>query len=147
MFKEYSSNNVKNQFDYLYIVCYFYFSNNSVAPINQLLVFLRVCATGSHLSLVGDFAGMHYSTVSRIVKRVANALATRAKTFIKMPRTEEERNKNNLLFYEKARFPRVIGAIDCTHIKIQSPGKHYLFIDLFTIEKKKHFIHSNDTDT
>ncbi|KAJ8943185.1 hypothetical protein NQ317_016990 [Molorchus minor] len=40
-----------------------------------------------------------------------------------MPRTQDEINNNHFAFYEKARFPRVIGSIDCTHIKIQSPGK------------------------
>lgn len=87
-------------------------------------MFLRVCATGSHLSLIGDFAGMHYSTVSRIIKRVGTALAQKANNFIKMPNSEEERNMQNLLFYERACFPRIIGVIDCTHIRIQSPGKY-----------------------
>lgn len=27
-----------------------------------------------------------------------------------------------MAFYRFAKFPSVIGAIDCTHIKIQSPG-------------------------
>nr|CAH7762462.1 unnamed protein product [Callosobruchus chinensis] len=31
-------------------------------------------------------------------------------------------NAAQLSFYEKARFPRTVGAIDCTHIRIQSPG-------------------------
>lgn len=103
-----------------------YFRNNSVAPINQLLIFLRFCATGSHLSCIGDFGGVHLSTASRIVVRVGIALAGLSNRFIKMPRTQEEINNHQLTFYEKARFPRVIGAVDCTHVRIQSPGKYDL---------------------
>ncbi|KAJ8950839.1 hypothetical protein NQ317_007942 [Molorchus minor] len=96
--------------------------NHSVAPINQLLIFLRFCATGTHLSCIGDFGGVHFSTVSRIIVRVGRVLATLYNRYIKMPRTQDEINNNHFAFYEKARFPRVIGSIDCTHIKIQSPG-------------------------
>lgn len=39
-----------------------------------------------------------------------------------MPETEAEINKLQLQFYKIARFPRTIGAIDCTHVKIQNPG-------------------------
>ncbi|KAG5879956.1 hypothetical protein JTB14_024549 [Gonioctena quinquepunctata] len=89
--------------------------------MNQLLIFLRLCATGSHLSCIGDFGGVHLSTVPRITKRVGRALAGLNRRFIRMPETAEEINKTQLEFYEKARFPRVIGAVDGTHIKIQSP--------------------------
>lgn len=99
-----------------------FFRNNAVSPINQLLVFLRFCATGSHIACIADFCGVHTSTASRIIARVANAIAGLYNRFIKMPLTQEERNVNYMSFYEKAHFPRVIGAIDCTHIKIQSPG-------------------------
>lgn len=101
------------------------FRNRSVAPINQLLVFLRFCATGTHLSCIGDFGGVHLSTVSRIIVRVGRALAGLYNRFIKMP-TNNEIAECQLKFYEKSRFPRVIGAIDCTHVKIQSPGKFVL---------------------
>lgn len=39
-----------------------------------------------------------------------------------MPETAEERFDACYKFWEKAKFPRTIGAIDCTHVKIQSPG-------------------------
>ncbi|XP_031328994.1 putative nuclease HARBI1 [Photinus pyralis] len=101
---------------------YPYNLNNCVSPINQLLVFLRFCATGTHLACIGDFAGMHLSTASRIVVRVGAALASHYNRFIKMPQTQQDMNMAQMSFYEIARFPRVIGAIDCTHVKIQSPG-------------------------
>lgn len=39
-----------------------------------------------------------------------------------MPNTEEEMSTNSLQFYNFARFPRCIDAVDCTHAKISSPG-------------------------
>ncbi|KAH1021511.1 hypothetical protein HUJ04_011016, partial [Dendroctonus ponderosae] len=95
--------------------------NNSVAPINQLLVFLRFCATGAHLVCIGDFSGIHLSTASRIVVRVGSTLARLYSKFVKMPLVDNI-NECQLKFYKKPRFPRVVGVIDCTHIKIESPG-------------------------
>lgn len=39
-----------------------------------------------------------------------------------MPESEEEIKKVQEEFYNISRFPRCIGALDCTHVKIQSPG-------------------------
>ncbi|KAK4884252.1 hypothetical protein RN001_000523 [Aquatica leii] len=96
--------------------------NNCVSPMNQLLVCLRMYSTGGHLQMIADFAGMHYSTVSRIVKRVSEAIASLYPQHVKFPATELELKKCQQDFYNVASFPRVIGAIDCTHISIQSPG-------------------------
>lgn len=39
-----------------------------------------------------------------------------------MPRTELERESVDEGFNQLRQFPNVLGAIDCTHIKIQSPN-------------------------
>lgn len=41
--------------------------------------------------------------------------------YIKMPKTADERLKACEAFYLLKKFPQKIGAIDCTHVKIQSP--------------------------
>ena len=71
---------------------------------------------------IADFAGVCVSSVCRIIRRVSLALAKQRKRFIRMPITESELHDASRDFYAVARFPRTIGAIDCTHIKIQSPG-------------------------
>lgn len=71
---------------------------------------------------VGDFSGVCKSTVCIIVQKVSYAIASLHKDFIKMPLTEEELIEGSLAFYNIAKFPRTIGAVDCTHIRIQSPG-------------------------
>ena len=40
-----------------------------------------------------------------------------------MPESNEEIRLTQQAFYEMYKFPKVIGCIDGTHIRIQSPGK------------------------
>ncbi|KAJ8965807.1 hypothetical protein NQ317_000435 [Molorchus minor] len=82
--------------------------NHAITAMQQILIVLRFCATGCMLQTVGDFAGIHKATATP--------------EYINMPRTPEEIERNKRNFYRIAKFPRVIGAIDCTHIKIISPG-------------------------
>lgn len=93
-----------------------------MTPLNQLLLTLRFYATGSFLRSAGDFSGVCISTASRIVHKVSGAIAALRPTMIKMPQNEREIRKTMQGFYGMHRFPRVIGCIDCTHIRIQSPG-------------------------
>lgn len=70
---------------------------------------------------------MHKSTVNRIIKRTTEAICHLSGEYIKFPDTVEELRKIQLDFFRKASFPKVIAAIDCTHIKIQSPGMYVIF--------------------
>ncbi|XP_060844436.1 LOW QUALITY PROTEIN: putative nuclease HARBI1 [Rhopalosiphum padi] len=96
--------------------------NHAVTPINKLLLILRFYATGNFLITSGDFFGVSKTTASLIVRDVSIAIAKLRPRFIKMPTTEREISKLQRSFYQIARFPRAIGAIDCTHVKIQNPG-------------------------
>lgn len=71
---------------------------------------------------VADFAGVSIASVSRIIQRVSRAIAALHAEYVKMPTPAEEMRAASAAFYQIARFPRVIDAIDCTHVKIQSPG-------------------------
>nr|CAI5817205.1 unnamed protein product [Callosobruchus analis]CAI5820002.1 unnamed protein product [Callosobruchus analis] len=95
--------------------------NNSVSPINQLLTTLRFYASSGHVSQVADFMGMHESTACRVIARVSRILAGLYKNFVKLPQPEEIVHIQTA-FYQIAKFPRVIGAVDGSHMKIQSPG-------------------------
>lgn len=100
----------------------FFFRNNSVSPINQLLTALLFYASSGHQINVGDFMHMNQSTVSRTVKKVSEVIASLHNHYIKMPANPQEILSCQNGFYGIARFPRVIGCIDGTHIKIRSPG-------------------------
>lgn len=90
--------------------------------MQQLLIALRFYSTNGFLITIGDYGGMDKSTVSRIIVRVSKAIASLAHIYIKLPRTREDILRTQRNFYNIAAFPKVIGVIDCTHIKIQSPG-------------------------
>ncbi|KAF0706476.1 Uncharacterized protein FWK35_00023526 [Aphis craccivora] len=91
--------------------------NNAVTTINKLLLTLRFYATGNFLITAGDFMGLVL-----IVRDVSVSIAKLQPRFIRMPETETEIRNLQRRFFQIARFPRTIGAIDCTHIKIQNPG-------------------------
>jgi len=91
--------------------------------MNQLLLTLRFYATGSYLLSAADFSGVSKTSSHRIVHRVSKAIARLRPRFIKLPVLAEEIKTEQIKFFDIARFPRVIGCIDCTHIKIQSFGK------------------------
>ncbi|CAN7950423.1 unnamed protein product, partial [Ixodes hexagonus] len=96
--------------------------NCPLSPMNQVLVALRFYATGTFQVVLGDLWGVHKSTVCRAIKRVTIAIASLAREFVTFPTTEAERREVWQGFYAMQGFPGVVGAIDCTHVPIQSPG-------------------------
>lgn len=121
------TNRLVNVFYKLCKLLYMLFCRNqAVDPLTQLLLTLRFYASGSMIITTGDFVGIHKSTASRSIARVTRAIAALAQEYIQMPSEEDDISKVKTKFYELARFPKVIGAIDCTHVRIQSPGRGYL---------------------
>lgn len=98
--------------------------NKSICARDQLLITLRFYATGAFQRLIGDTFNIHNSTICRIIGRVTHHIAALGNRYIRMPTTNEERNIVKIQFYNLSGFPNVIGAVDCTHIRIQSPGGH-----------------------
>lgn len=98
------------------------FRNSALTPSTMLLSTLRYLATGNILQVVGDFGGFHKSTASRVISKVVRVIAQLYRQFINMPQSPEELRSVKRNLYSVSRFPNCIGAIDCTHVKIQSPG-------------------------
>lgn len=94
-------------------------------PLDQLLLSLRFYATGCFQNVLGDFTGLHRTTAGSIIRRVSQAIARLRPNFVKMPQTEADIFDIKMLFFQIAQFPRVIGAIDCTHVRIQNLGNYY----------------------
>ncbi|KAL1447143.1 hypothetical protein WDU94_015606 [Cyamophila willieti] len=92
--------------------------NDAVTAAEKLLLTLRFFATGSFFITCGDFSGVHKSTACKAIQVVSQAIASLRPQYIQMPNPEQAKTQ----FYQIARFPKVIGAVDCTHVKIQSPG-------------------------
>jgi len=91
--------------------------------MQQLLLTLRFYASGSYLLSATDFSGVSKTSAYRIVHRVTEAIACLRPRFIKFPVLAEKIKTEQIKFFDIARFPRVIGCIDCTHIKVQSFGE------------------------
>lgn len=71
---------------------------------------------------VADVVRTSQPSVSRILPKVCMALIAHLPNRVKMPESEVEREMAAAEFHRIAQFPRTIGAIDCTHVKVQSPG-------------------------
>lgn len=89
--------------------------NHGVSPLHQLLLTLRFYALGTMLISVADFVGVSISTAGRIVRDISSVIANMYDEYIIVHQQSAEK------FYQIAGFPRVLAAIDCTHIRIQSP--------------------------
>lgn len=96
--------------------------NHAVTPINMLLIALRFYATGSFFINIGDHFNVSKQSCGRIVHKVSHYLALLGRDFIKMPNNGQKRNYVSSTFFKICGFPNVIGAIDGTHIRLQSPG-------------------------
>ncbi|XP_065205515.1 putative nuclease HARBI1 [Planococcus citri] len=96
--------------------------NDATTPEQKVLLTLRYYATGSFEDAFAEFAGVHESTVEKIIKLVSEAIAELRPQFIYMPESDADITQIRQEFYNIAKFPRCIGALDCTHIKIRSPG-------------------------
>ncbi|XP_023931601.1 putative nuclease HARBI1 [Lingula anatina] len=94
---------------------------NPIPADIQLLLTLRFYATGTFQMACGDLCDISQSSASRIIKRVSEGIASLKPQFIRFPEGQELQNMK-LGFWRIAGFPGVVGAIDCTHIKIPSPG-------------------------
>jgi nuclease HARBI1 len=88
--------------------------------MNQLLVALRFYATGNHMLSAADFFRVSKISSHRIIHRVINAIARLRPRFINFSMLPEEIKREQIKFFDIARFPRIIGCIDCTHVKVLS---------------------------
>ncbi|XP_068083013.1 putative nuclease HARBI1 [Anabrus simplex] len=123
--------------------------NLPVPPMQQLLIVRRYYASDYFQLIVGDCVRVCKATVCRIVHRVSAAIAALARHYIVFP-SVEERPKVIKDFYELSNFPSVLGALDCIHIRILSPGgerselfrncKGYFSVNVQTIVAVNHLI-------
>jgi len=90
--------------------------------MNQLLMALRFYATGTFQLVVGDTFAVSKATVCRVVLKVTEAIAGLRMKYVNFPATPQQRQDTMNVFYSASKMSGVIGAIDCTHVPIQSPG-------------------------
>ncbi|XP_059384661.1 putative nuclease HARBI1, partial [Carassius carassius] len=98
--------------------------SHALSVEQMVCVALRFFASGAFLYSVGDAEQLNKATICRTIRSVCLAIKALADVFSSFPghrrlcNIEEE-------FYWIAGFPNVIGAVDCTHIRIKAPsGAH-----------------------
>jgi len=94
-----------------------------MTPEDMFSLTLRFYATGCLQRSAGDMSGVSVSTASRVIRRVGHHIAMLRSKFVTFPSTVDGIRQLQNKFYRLAKFPRVVAAIDCTHIRIISPGK------------------------
>lgn len=97
-------------------------------PLWRVMIALRFYASGSYQLIVGDTMGetvertASQSSVSRIINSVSDALCRRSGEFIRFPTAPGEVSAVQEGFYNLQGFPGVVGCVDGTHVKIQTPA-------------------------
>ncbi|GFX21388.1 putative nuclease HARBI1, partial [Trichonephila clavipes] len=71
---------------------------------------------------IADLFDVSQPTVCRVVHRVSEAIASLLPDFIHLPVNREECKTVSRKFFSIAGFPKVIGALDGTFVRIVSPG-------------------------
>lgn len=64
---------------------------------------------------------VHHTTVCKNFNDVLDSIVEKSQNWIKFSRTIQEVNVAKLLWQALFNLPTVIGALDCTHIKIKKP--------------------------
>lgn len=97
-------------------------NGGSIPAHLQVLAALRCWGRNKVQEDCGEFHGISQPSMSRICDKVAKAFAKKAKSIIKMPTTAIDQILAMEDFEKIAGFKNVIGAIDCTHVRIQAVG-------------------------
>ncbi|GFV85042.1 nuclease HARBI1 [Trichonephila clavipes] len=96
--------------------------NNALNPVEQVLIALRFYAVSCMQLAIADLFDVSQPTVCRVVHRVSEAIASLLPDFIHLPVNREECKTVARKFFSIAGFPKVIGALDGTFVRIVSPG-------------------------
>ena len=96
----------------------------TLSPRTRIFAALQFFATGSYQRLVGQSADISVSqqSVSNCVREISTLITNHlAARFIHFPTSQEEKQEIKNEFFRRFHFPAVIGAIDCTHVRILRP--------------------------
>ncbi|GFW30593.1 putative nuclease HARBI1 [Trichonephila clavipes] len=96
--------------------------NNALKPVEQVLIALRFYAVACMQLAIADLFDVSQPTVCRVAHRVSEAIASLLPDFIHLPVNREECKTVSRKFFSIAGFPKIIGALDGTFVRIVSPG-------------------------
>lgn len=91
-----------------------------LTPMQQVLIALRFYATGTFQRVIGDLFGVSVFAACRVIHKVSRAIAKQKRQFLSIPGNLADVKRK---FYDVGNFLGVIGAIDCTHVRVICPNK------------------------
>ena len=91
-----------------------------LTPMQQVLIALKFYATGTFQRVIGNLFGVSVFAACTVIHKVSRAITKQKGLFLSFPENLADTKRK---FYDVAHFPDVIGAIDCTHIRIKCPNK------------------------
>lgn len=95
----------------------------TIEGIIKLTVALRFYATATYYEVIGDLFGISKSLVESIIEEESNLISDKLREHnVFMPSTEAEILNAKVGFMRLADFPLCIGAVDGTHVPINSFG-------------------------
>lgn len=89
----------------------------------KVLICLKTLGSGSFQSCSKDFMFVIQPTVSRVLSTFVDSMVKKASLYIFLPGQEEEIKQSFKDFETISGLPKVIGAIDGTHIEIIAPAE------------------------
>ena len=87
--------------------------------MQQVLIALRFYTTGTFQRVIGDLFGVSVFAACRVIHKVSRAIAKEKRQLLSSQGTRDVKRK----FYDVGHFPGVIGAIDCTDVRVICPNK------------------------
>lgn len=104
--------------------------SNALPVSVQVLTTLGFLATGTFQRELADRAGISLPTISRTMPTVLAAIKSLSRDHIRFPYDNAHQSVIKRQFYEIAGLPNIVGAIDCTHVRLKAPSVNdYAFVN------------------
>lgn len=92
--------------------------NFALPPQQQLLIALRIFATGAPQHVFPEIFGIEKSTVCKIITSVIHVISAQLQEYVIFPNTPDTIHQSKQQFLRLCEMPTVLGAVDCTHIRL-----------------------------
>lgn len=93
-----------------------------LSSIQRMEITLRYLSDPGYQTSVAQMTGVTQSTVSKVIKDTLDCISSKHENWIKFPIGNNDVNEFKQRWAATLGFPFCLGAIDCTHIKIDKPS-------------------------
>ncbi|KAJ1144698.1 hypothetical protein NDU88_010995 [Pleurodeles waltl] len=94
----------------------------TIPPETKLLAVLHMWASGSFQTTGALVAGISQPSFSAFLPKVLDAIISLTPRHISFPNTQQKQQETKQGFYQINGFPHVLGAFDCTHVRLVPPA-------------------------